>query len=88
MNNRNLIVFPSFSGETYFRIKNSKSFTERDLFIMTRSPEQCEAWDSIGKVLDIVESKGGVIVFDDMFDCHPKAIDPVFTRGGHKALDF
>ena len=33
------------------------------------------------------EFDGGFLVFDDMIDYNPNAIDPKFTKGKHKGLD-
>ena len=38
-NNRTLLVRPSFSGKTYLMIKNLSRLSDRDIYIITKSPQ-------------------------------------------------
>ena len=73
---------------------------ERQIRIITRSPEQYE-FIQVGGVLqgalrdvsvkenveDLEMYRGCCVVFDDMLDSSQKLIDPFFTRGRHKFCD-
>ena len=69
---------------------------EKQIRIITRSPEQYEDIDNGGasqgieveaNVADLEEYRGCCLVFDDMLDSNQKLIDPFFTRGRHQLGD-
>ena len=94
--NRTLIVGPSFCGKTHLLLNKLRLIRledpEKQIRIITRSPEQYENIDMQGieveeNVGDLEEYRGCCVVFDDMLDSNQKLIDPFFTRGRHKSCD-
>ena len=94
--NRTLIVGPSFCGKTHLLLNKLRlsrlEDPEKQIRIITRSPEQYENIDMQGieveeNVGDLEEYRGCCVVFDDMLDSNQKLIDPFFTRGRHKSCD-
>ena len=98
--NRTLIVGPSFCGKTHLLLNKLRLIRledpEKQIRIITRSPEQCEDIDIGGasqgieveeNVGDLEEYRGCCVVFDDILDSNQKFIDPFFTRGRHKLCD-
>ena len=96
--NRTLIVGPSFCGKTHLLLNKLRLIRledpEKQIRIITRSPEQyedvelyiqgIEVEENVG---DLEEYRGCCVVFDDMLDSNQKLIDPFFTRGRHKPCD-
>ena len=96
--NRTLIVGPSFCGKTHLLLNKLRLIRledpEKQIRIITRSPEQyedvelyiqgIEVEENVG---DLEEYRGFCVVFDDMLDSNQKLIDPFFTRGRHKSCD-
>ena len=96
--NRTLIVGPSFCGKTHLLLNKLRLIRledpEKQIRIITRSPEQyedvelyiqgIEVEENVG---DLEEYRGCCVVFDDMLDSNQKLIDPFFTRGRHKSCD-
>ena len=96
--NRTLIVGPSFCGKTHLFLNKLRLIRledpEKQIRIITRSPEQyedaelyiqgIEVEENVG---DLEEYRGCCVVFDDMLDSNQKLIDPFFTRGRHKSCD-
>ena len=96
--NRTLIVGPSFCGKTHLLLNKLRLIrledSEKQIRIITRSPEQyedvelyiqgIEVEENVG---DLEEYRGCCVVFDDMLDSNQKLIDPFFTRGRHKSCD-
>ena len=96
--NRTLIVGPSFCGKTNLLLNKLRLIRledpEKQIRIITRSPEQyedvelyiqgIEVEENVG---DLEEYRGCCVVFDDMLDSNQKLIDPFFTRGRHKSCD-
>ena len=96
--NRTLIVRPSFCGKTHLLLNKLRLIRlegpEKQIRIITRSPEQyedvelyiqgIEVKENVG---DLEEYRGCCVVFDDMLDSNQKLIDPFFTRGRHKSCD-
>ena len=94
--NRTLIVGPSFCGKTHLLLNKLRLIRledpERQIRIITRSPEQYEDIDfqeievdeNVG---DLEEYRGCCVVFDEMLDSNQRLIDPFFTRGRHKSCD-
>ena len=94
--NRTLIVGPSFCGKTHLLLNKLRLIRledpEKQIRIITRSPEQYENIDMQGieveeNVGDLEEYRGCCVVIDDMLDSNQKLIDPFFTRGRHKSCD-
>ena len=94
--NRTLIVGPSFCGKTHLLLNKLRLIRledpEKQIRIITRSPEQYENIDMQGieveeNVGELEEYRGCCVVFDDMLDSNQKLIDPFFTRGRHKSCD-
>ena len=94
--NRTFIVGPSFCGKTHLLLNKLRLIRledpEKQIRIITRSPEQYENIDMQGieveeNVGDLEEYRGCCVVFDDMLDSNQKLIDPFFTRGRHKSCD-
>ena len=94
--NRTLIVGPSFCGKAHLLLNKLRLIRledpEKQIRIITRSPEQYENIDMQGieveeNVGDLEEYRGCCVVFDDMLDSNQKLIDPFFTRGRHKSCD-
>ena len=89
--NRTLIVGPSFCGKTHLLLNKLRLIRledpEKQIRIITRSPEQyedvelyiqgIEVEENVG---DLEEYRGCCVVFDDMLDSNQKLIDPFFTR--------
>ena len=96
--NRTLIVGPSFCGKTHLLLNKLRLIRledpEKQIRIITRSPEQyedvelyiqgIEVEENVG---DLEEYRGCCVVFDDMLNSNQKLIDPFFTRGRHKSCD-
>ena len=67
---------------------------EKQIRIITRSPEQYEVVELYIQGIEVEENVGDLeeysgccVVFDDMLDSNQKLIDPYFTRGRHKSCD-
>ena len=94
-NNRTLLVGPSFSDKTYLMLKILSRISDRDIYIITKSPHE-QYTDSKIKIKEIGdeikplnEYENGIIVFDDILgSSNSKFIDQFFTRGRHNNLDF
>ena len=103
MFNRTLIVGPSFCGKTHLFLNKLQlirlSDSEKQIKIITRSPEQYESAALFGTQLEdvsveedledrtIQDFKNCCVVFNDMLESNQKLIDPFFTRGRHNDLD-
>ena len=69
-------------------MKKLKNIFIRDIFIITRSPEQYQhEFNTEEQIRELSEYDGGMVVFVDMSDDDQKAIDPFFTRGKRKDLE-
>ena len=93
-NNRTLLVGPSFSGNTYLKLKIISRISDRDIYIITKSPpEQYTNYKiKIKEISDEIkplnEYENGVIVFDDVLgSSNSRFIDQCFIRGRHNNLD-
>ena len=96
--NRTLIVGPSFCGETHLLLNKLRLIRledpEKQIRIITRSPEQYEDVELYIQGIEVEENVGNLeeymgccVVVDDMLDSNQKLIDPFFTRGRHKSCD-
>ena len=93
-NNRTLLVGPSFSGETYLMLKILSRMSDRDIYIITKSPPE-QYTNSKIKIKEISdefkplnEYENGIIVFDDVLgSSNSRDIDQYFIRGRHNNLD-
>ena len=91
--NRTLIVGPSFCGKTHLLLNKLRLIRlkdpEKQIRIITRSPEQyedaefyiqgIEVEENVG---DLEEYRGCCVVFDDMLDSNQKMIDPFLLGEG------
>ena len=93
-NNRTLFVGPSFSGKTYLLLRIPSRVSDRDIYIITKSPPE-QYTNSKIKIEEINdefkplnEYENGIIVFDDILgSSNSKFIDQFFIRGRHNNLD-
>ena len=93
-NNRTLLVGPSFSGKTYLMLKILSRISDRDIYIITKSPPEQYTNSKIkikeisDEIKPLNEYENGIIVFDDILgSSNSKFIDQFFIRGRHKNLD-
>ena len=93
-NNRTLSVGPSFPGKTYLMIKILSRISDRDIYIITKSPPEqyTNSKIKINEISDEIkplnEYENGIIVFDDILgSSNSKFIDQFFIRGRHNNLD-
>ena len=93
-NNRTLLVGPSFSGKTYLMLKIFSRISDRDIYIITKSPPE-QYTNSKIKIIELNdeikplnEYENGIIVFDNILgSTNSKFIDQFFIRGRHNNLD-
>ena len=93
-NNRTLLVGPSFSGKTYLMVKILSRISDRDIYIITKSPPE-QYTNSKIKIKEISDEikplnayENGIIVFDDILgSSNSRFIDQFFIRGRHNNLD-
>ena len=71
INNRTLLVGPSFSGKTYLMLKLLSRIPNRDIFIITKLPPELYSYSKI-KIKEISddikrlnEYENGITIFDD-----------------------
>ena len=93
-NNRTLLVGPSFSGKTYLMLKILSRISDRDIYIITKSPleQYTNSKIKIKEINDeskpLNEYENGIIVFDDILgSSNSRFIDQFFIRGRHNNLD-
>ena len=93
-NNRTLLVGPSFSGKTYLMFKILSRISDRDIYIITKSPpdQYTNSKIKIREISDEIkppnEYENGIIVFDDVLgSTNSRFIDQFFIRGRHNNLD-
>ena len=93
-NNRTLLVGPSFSGKTYLMLKILSRISDRDIYIITKSPleQYTNSKIKIKEISDEIkplnEYENGIIVFDDVLgSTNSRFIDQFFIRGRHNNLD-
>ena len=71
-NNRTLLVGPSFSGKKYLMLKILSRISDRDIYIITKSPpEQCsnpkiKLKEISDEIKPLNEYENGIIVFEDI----------------------
>ena len=92
-NNRTLLVGPSFSGKTYLMLKILSRISDRDIYIITKSPPEQYTNSKIKikeinfEIKPLNEYENGIVVFDDILgSSNCKFIDHFF-RGRHNNLD-
>ena len=93
-NNRTLLVGPSFSGKTYLMLKILSRISDRDIYIITKSPPEQYTNSKIkikeisDEIKPLNEYENGIIVFDDVLgSSNSRDIDQFFIRGRHNNLD-
>ena len=93
-NNRTLLVGPSFSGKTYLMLKILSRISDRDIYIITKSPPEQYSNSKIkikeisDEIKPLNEYENGIIVFDDILgSSNSRFIDQFFIRGRHNNLD-
>ena len=93
-NNRTLLVGPSFSGKTYLMLKIFSRISDRDIYIITKSPPEqyTNSKIKIKEIRDDIkplnEYENGIIVFDGILgSSNSRFIDQFFIRGRHNNLD-
>ena len=71
--NRSLLVGPSFSGKTYLMLKILSRISDRDIYIITKSPPEQYSNSKIkikeisDEIRPLNEYENGIIVFDDIY---------------------
>ena len=71
-NNRTLLVGQSFSGKTYLMLKIFSRISDRDIYIITKSPPEQYTNSKIkikeisDEIKPLNEYENGIIVFDDI----------------------
>ena len=92
--NRTLLVGPSFPGKTYLMLKILPRISDRDIYIITKSPPEQYTnskikFKEIGdEIKPLNEYENGIIVFDDILgSSNSRFIDQFFIRGRHNNLD-
>ena len=93
-NNRTLLVGPSFSGKTYLMLKILSRISNRDIYIITKSPleqytnSKIKITEISDEIKPLNEYENGIIVFDDILgSSNSRFIDQFFNRGRHNNLD-
>ena len=93
-NNRTLLIGPSFSGKTYLMLKILSRISDKDIYIITKSPPEqyTNSKIKIKKISDeikpLYEYENGIIVFNDVLgSSNSRFIDQYFIRGRHNNLD-
>ena len=93
-NNRTLLVGPSFSGKTSLMLQILSRISDRDIYIITKSPPEQYSNSKIkikeisDEIKPLNEYENGIIVFDDIFgSTNSRFIDQFFIRGRHNNLD-
>ena len=93
-NNRTLLVGPSFSGKTYLMLKILSRISNRDIYIITKSPPEQFSSSKIkvkeinDEIKPLNEYENGIIVFDDILgSSNSRFVDQFFIRGRHNNLD-
>ena len=93
-NIRTLLVGPSFSGKTYLMLQILSSISDRDIYIITKSPSEQYSSSKIkvkainDEIKPVNENENCVIVFDDILgSTNSNYIDQYFIRGRHNRLD-
>ena len=88
------MVGPSFSGKTYLMLKILSRISDRDIYIITKSPPEqySNSKNKIKEIGDEIkplnEYENGIIVFDDILgSSNSRFIDQFFIRGRHNNLD-
>ena len=93
-NNRTLLVGPSFSGKTYLMLQILSRISDRDIYIITKSPPEQYSSSKIkikeinDEIKPLNEYENGIVVFDDILrSSNSRFIHQFFIRGRHNKLD-
>ena len=93
-NNQTLLVGSSFSGKTYLMLKIPSRMSDRDIYIITKSPPEQYTNSEIkikelgDKIKPLNEYENGIIAFDDILgSSNNRFLDQFSIRGRHKNLD-
>ena len=93
-NNRTLLVGPSFLGKTYLMLQILSRISDRDIYIINKSPPEKYTNSKIkikeinDEIKPLNEYESGIIVFDDILgSSNSRFIDQFFIRGRHNNLD-
>ena len=93
-NNRTLLVGTSFSGKTYLMLQSLSRISDRDIYIITKSPPEQYTNSKIkikeinDEIKPLNEYENGIMVFDDILgSSNSRFIDQFFIRGRHNNLD-
>ena len=93
-NNRTILVGPSFSGKTYLMLQILSRISDRDIYIITKSPPEQYSNSKIkikeisDEIKPLNEYENGIIVFDDILgSSNSRFTDQFFIRGRHNNLD-
>ena len=93
-NNRTFLVGPSFSGKTYLMSKILSRISDRDIYIITKSPPEQFSNSKIkikeisDEIKPLSEYENGIMVLDDILgSSNSRFIDQFFIRGRHNNLD-
>ena len=93
-NNRTILVGTSFSGKTYLMLKILSRMSDRNIYIITKSPPEQYIISKIkikeisDEIKPLNEYENGIIVFDDVLESsNSRDIDQYFIRGRHNNLD-
>ena len=88
------MVGPSFSGKTYLMLKILSGISNRDVYIITKSPPEQYSNSKIkikeisDEIKPLNEYENGIIVFDDILgSTNSRFIDQFFIRGRQNNLD-
>ena len=93
-NNRTLLVGPSFSGKIYLMSKTLSRISDRDIYIITKSPPELYTNSTIkikeisDEIKPLNEYENRIIVFDDSLgSSNSRFIDQFLIRGRHNNFD-
>ena len=88
------MVGPSFSGKTHLMLKILSRISDRDIYVITKSPPEQYTKSKIknkeinDEIKPLHEYENGIIVFDDFLgSSNSRFIDIFFIRGRHSNLD-
>ena len=92
--NRTILAGPSFWGKTYLMLKILSKTTDRDIYVITKSPPEQYSNTKIkikeicDEIKPLNEYENGIKVFDDILgSSNSRFIDQFFIRGRHNKLD-
>ena len=93
-NNRTLLLGPSFSGKTHLMLKIVSRISDKDIYIITKSPPEqytnskIKIKETSDEIKPLNEYENGIIVFDyNLGSSNSRYIDQFFVRWRHSNLD-